>query len=232
MRILAGTSGYAYKEWKGVFYPEDLPNDQMLHSYAEKLPTVEINNTFYRLPSASVLQGWAEQVPEGFTFVIKASRRITHMKRLRDVGEPLSYLLSNLELLGEKLGPILFQLPPNLKYDEARLREFLDLLPVGTKAAMEFRHESWFSERVYEALSAKGLALCTADTEDGETPLLPTSKIGYFRLRRADYTDAALKQWAKRVKEGGYETAYVFFKHEDAGAGPRMAERFLRCAGG
>jgi len=232
MRILAGTSGYAYKEWKGIFYPEDLPNDQMLHSYAERLPTVEINNTFYRLPSASVLTQWSEQVPDGFTFVIKASRRITHMKRLRDVGEPLSYLLSNLEQLGEKLGPILFQLPPNLKYDETRLREFLDLLPPGTEAAMEFRHESWFNEPVYEALSAKGLALCTADTDEGETPLLSTSKIGYLRLRRADYTDGDLERWAKRIREGGYETAYVFFKHEDAGAGPRMAERFLRFAGG
>lgn len=232
MRILAGTSGYAYKEWKGVFYPDDLPNDQMLRAYAERLPTVEINNTFYRLPSTKVLQQWADQVPDGFTFVIKASRRITHMKRLHDVGEPLSYLLSNLEALGDKLGPILFQLPPNLKYDETRLREFLGLLPAGTKAAMEFRHPSWFTDAVYQALESHRVALCTADTEDGHTPGPPTASIGYFRLRREDYSDNDLVEWVTRIRDAGFETAYVFFKHEDAGAGPKMAERFGRIAGG
>lgn len=232
MRILAGTSGYAYKEWKGVFYPEDLPNDRMLGYYAERLPSVEINNTFYRLPSTKVLDQWAEQVPEGFTFVVKASRRITHMKRLRDVGEPLSYLLGNVQTLGPKLGPILFQLPPNLKCDEARLRDFLDLLPPTLEAAMEFRHDSWWTDAVYEALRSKGVALCAADTDDGETPVVPTGPLGYFRLRREAYDTESLTRWLGRIRDAGFKRAYVFFKHEDAGAGPKLAERFLDLANG
>lgn len=231
MRILAGTSGYAYKEWKGTFYPEDLPNDRMLRYYAERLPSVEINNTFYRLPSAAVLEQWANQVPDGFTFVLKASRRITHMKRLRDVGEPLAYLLGNVRTLESKLGPILFQLPPNLKRDEERLRDFLDLLPTGLQAAMEFRHDSWFTDAVYEALQRKGVALCAADTDDGETPVVATGSLGYYRLRRATYDTESLTRWLERIRDIGFERAYVFFKHEDAGAGPKLAQRLLELAG-
>src|SRR6266542_1192270 len=151
MRVLAGTSGYSYKEWKGSFYPEDLPASEMLRYYAARLPAVEINNTFYRMPKASLLSGWAEQVPDGFRFVLKASQRITHQKRLREAGEEGGYFFRVATTLGERLGPVLFQLPPNLKRDLPRLADFLALLPPASRSAFEFRHESWFDEEVFAA---------------------------------------------------------------------------------
>ena len=226
MQVLAGTSGYAYKEWKGSFYPEDLANDDMLRFYGEQFRTVEINNTFYRMPSEKVLVQWGERVPDGFRFVLKASRRITHMQRLKNVDDPLSYVVNNASLLGAKLGAMLFQLPPNMKRDMERLTAFLDLLPEGWPAAFEFRHESWFDEDVYEALRSRGVALCVADTDDGETPLVTTGKTGYVRLRREAYDDDALREWATRIASQPWEQAFVFFKHEDAGAGPALARRF------
>jgi len=230
MQVLAGTSGYAYKEWKGSFYPEALPNAGMLAYYARRLPTVEINNTFYRLPSKDTLLKWAEQVPQDFAFVLKASRRITHMKRLKDAAEPLEYLLTNAAVLERKLGPILFQLPPNMKKDVERLRGFLELLPDGLLAAFEFRHASWFEDDVYEALRERACALVVADTDDGTTPLQRTAPFGYLRLRREQYDDAALERWRDEVCSQSWERAFVFFKHEDAGMGPALAERFLRAA--
>ena len=226
MQVLAGTSGYAYKEWKGSFYPEDLANDDMLRFYGEQFRTVEINNTFYRMPSEKVLVQWGERVPDGFRFVLKASRRITHMQRLKNVDDPLSYVVNNASLLGAKLGAMLFQLPPNMKRDMERLTAFLDLLPEGWPAAFEFRHESWFDEDVYEALRSRGVALCVADTDDGETPFVTTGKTGYVRLRREAYDDDALREWATRITSQSWEQAFVFFKHEDAGAGPALARRF------
>jgi uncharacterized protein YecE (DUF72 family) len=226
MQVLTGTSGYSYKEWKGSFYPEDLASDDMLRFYGEQFRTVEINNTFYRMPSEKVLVQWGERVPDGFRFVLKASRRITHMQRLKNVDDPLSYLVNNASVLGAKLGAMLFQLPPNMKQDLERLGEFLDLLPKGWPAAFEFRHQSWFDEAVYEALRSKGAALCIADTDDGETPLVPTGNIGYVRLRREAYDDDALREWAARITSQPWEQAFVFFKHEDAGAGPALARRF------
>ena len=229
MRVLTGTSGFSYKEWKGSFYPEDLPADAMLRYYGERLPAVEINNTFYRMPKAELLSGWAEQVPDGFRFVLKASQRITHFKRLKDVSEEVGYFLRVAATLGDRLGPILFQLPPNLKKDLPRLSEFLDLLPAATRAALEFRHASWFEDDVFEALRARGAALCVAEDEDESlaAPLVATAGWGYLRLRRPDYGEADLQAWADRVRAQTWEEAYVFFKHEDAGAGPRLATQML-----
>lgn len=227
MRVLAGTSGYAYKEWKGSFYPEDQKNDGMLAFYANHFHTVEINNTFYRLPSKRVLQQWADQVPEDFSFVLKASQRITHHKRLKNADEPLGYLLENAQVLGAGLGPILFQLPPNMKKDLERLQDFLGLLPEGTKAAFEFRNLSWFEEDVYSALRSHGVALCVADTDDGTPQMEATAPFGYLRMRREQYDDAELRSWLDWVHKQDWDRAFVFFKHEDEGAGPVLANRFL-----
>jgi uncharacterized protein YecE (DUF72 family) len=226
MQVLVGTSGYSYKAWKGSFYPEDLPADEMLRFYGTRFRTVEINNTFYRLPSEKLLSGWAEQVPADFRFVLKASRRITHQKRLKDAGEPLGYLLESSSALAERLGPTLFQLPPNMKKDLARLVGFLALLPNRWPAAFEFRHESWFEDDVYEALGSRNAALCIADTDDGDAPVVSTADWGYLRLRRDRYTKRDLAAWAKRVRSQPWARAYVFFKHEDAGTGPKYAAEF------
>ncbi len=229
MQLHVGTSGYSYREWKGSFYPEKLSAKKMLAYYAERLSTVEINNTFYRLPKTSVLESWAEQVPEGFRFSIKASRRITHFTRLKpESAEPTAFLLSQLETLGERLGAILFQLPPNLKVDVDRLSAFLELLPEGTPAAFEFRHASWHDEAIHDVLRERGMALVCADTDDDEddAPIVPTAGWGYLRLRRPDYADEDLARWADRVRRAEWTRALVFFKHEDEGAGPRMAARF------
>ena len=230
MQVLVGTSGYSYKEWKGTFYPPDLKAAGMLSYYAERLSTVEINNTFYRMPTTSLLEQWSAQVPPDFTFVLKGSQQITHMKRLKDVAEPVDYFFRTAAVLGPKLGPVLFQLPPNFKKDVVRLRDFLALLPADRPVAFEFRHESWFDEEIYAALRDRGAALCAADTDDsGEegAPIVPTGPWGYLRLRRADYDDAALRSWVERVRAQPWERAFVFFKHEDAGKGPAMAAQFV-----
>ncbi|MFY9550489.1 MAG: DUF72 domain-containing protein [Thermoanaerobaculia bacterium] len=228
MRVLAGTSGFSYKEWKGSFYPEDLPADAMLRYYGERLPAVEINNTFYRMPKPALLEGWAAEVPEGFRFVLKASQRITHHKRLKDAGEEVAYFFQVAATLGGRLGPALFQLPPNLKKDLPRLADFLALLPEGSRAAFEFRHASWFQDDVFEALRARGAALCVAEDEELATPLVATAPWGYLRLRRQDYDDGAVGAWAEKIRGQSWGEAFVFFKHEDAGAGPRLAAELLR----
>ena len=234
MELHVGTSGYSYKEWKGPFYPEDLSNKDMLSYYGERLRAVEINNTFYRLPKTSVLEAWAEQVPDGFRFSIKASRKITHFTRLKSGSrDPTEYLLSTLGALGDRLGVLLFQLPPNFKKDVERFSEFLGMLPEGTPAAWEFRHESWFDDEVYDLLRGRGMALVCADTEEPEDdePIVNTASWGYLRLRRATYDDGDLERWAQSVAAQGWDRAFVFFKHEDAGAGPKMAARFAELAG-
>jgi uncharacterized protein YecE (DUF72 family) len=227
MQVFAGTSGFSYKEWKGRFYPEGLPNNEMLAYYSGRLPSVEINNTFYRLPRESVLEGWAEQVPADFKFVIKASRRITHFKRLKGAEEETGYLLRTVSVLGDRLGAVLFQLPPNMKRDLERLDAFLSGLGDPGRAAFEFRHASWFEDETYGCLRAHGAALCAADTDEEGAEIVQTAPWGYIRLRRMDYAEAALAEWASRVGDTGWERAFVFFKHEDDGAGPEMAERFL-----
>jgi uncharacterized protein YecE (DUF72 family) len=234
MQVYVGTSGYSYKEWKGTFYPEDLKAADMLRYYAERLTTVEINNTFYRMPKASLLENWAAQVGESFVFVLKGSQRITHMKRLKDAGDSVAYLFETAAVLGSRLGPVFFQLPPSLKKDAPRLRAFLDLLPADRPVAFEFRHESWFDDEVYEALRARGAALCAADTDesgDEGAPVVPTGGFGYLRLRRAAYSDADLMAWAEKVRGQTWDRAFVFFKHEDAGKGPAMAARFRQLIG-
>ena len=230
MKLYTGTSGFSYKEWKGPFYPEKIKNDEMLAFYATRLPTVEMNNTFYRMPRTSVLETWSGQVPAKFRFVLKASRRITHIKRLRNVEEEAKFLFDTIEALGRKLGVVFFQLPPNFKKDMERLEALLDMLP-KVAVAFEFRHESWFDDEVYEALKKKDCALCLADAEgDLDVPLVSTAKWGYLRLRRPGYTPAELKKWYKWVSEQKWKNAFVFFKHEDAGAGPRLAEKFQKLA--
>lgn len=233
MHIAAGTSGYSYKEWKGAFYPEDVPASGFLAHYATRLPVVEINNTFYRMPRADMLEKWRDQVPESFRFVLKASRRITHIKRLKDAGEECAYLYETASAtLGDRLGAFLFQLPPYSKKDIERLTSFLDALPDPSLAALEFRNDSWFDEETYACMRAKGVALCTADTDDDlrDTPIVSTADWGYLRLRRESYDDAALERWVRAIKSQSWSKAFVFFKHEDDAAGPLMAERFLTLA--
>ena len=232
MTVYAGTSGYAYKEWKGTFYPADLPNDAMLGHYAGRLPTVEINNTFYRMPRESVVLGWADQVSDGFRFVLKASRKITHFGRLKNVDSELGYFLQVSQVLGSKRGPSLFQLPPNFKLDLERLTTFLALIPRDWRAALEFRHASWFTPDVYAALRDRNVALCVADhgDEGAPTPFEPTADWGYLRLRREAYTPEELQEWMGRIQDAGWADAFVFFKHEDGAVGPAMAEQFLSLA--
>jgi uncharacterized protein YecE (DUF72 family) len=230
--LYAGTSGWSYDEWKGAFYPPELASGERLGFYAARLPAVEVNNTFYRLPRESVLAGWAEQVPDGFRFAVKASRRITHMRRLREVGEPTASLLHVLGALGDKLGPVLFQLPPNLKLDLERLDAFLALLPDGLRAAFECRHPSWSAPEVFERLRARDFAWVGADTD--EVPLdepISTASWGYLRLRRTSYTAEDLAAWSRRLRAAGWSDAHVFFKHEDAGTGPAYAAALLAASG-
>ena len=231
MNLYVGTSGYSYKEWKGPFYPEDLPDKQMLRFYGERFRSVEINNTFYRMPKDTVLEGWAKEVPEHFKFVLKAPQRITHIQRLKDAGDSVSYLIKTAAVLKERLGPLLFQLPPYLKKDAPRLRDFLASLPQEQQAAFEFRHESWFDEEVFALLRERRAPLCIAEAEDGvEVPFVSTADWGYLRLRRPDYGDPELKAWGQRIQSQGWKEAFIFFKHEDEGKGPLMAKRFLELA--
>ena len=221
-RLMAGASGYSFKEWKGTFYPSDLKTDDMLAWYSERLPTVEINNTFYRTPKTTVLESWAGATPVDFRFAIKASRRITHISRLKSesAAEPLGYLYRNLAALGAKRGPVLFQLPPNLKKDLPRLAEFLTLLPSGHAAAFEFRNDSWFGDDVYDALRGAGASLCFSEREDNAPPpLVQTAPWGYVRLRLEHYSDDDLKQWAARLDATSWQQIHVYFMHEPTAPG-------------
>jgi uncharacterized protein YecE (DUF72 family) len=231
VKILAGTSGYAFKEWKGNFYPQDLKEDGMLGYYASRFPAVEINNTFYRLPKENVLRDWAAQVPETFTFALKASQRITHYARLKGESASLvDFLLKNTATLGNRLGPILFQLPPNMQKDVTRFRGFLGLLPNDRRYVFEFRHESWFDDEVYDAMRERDIAMCIAEQEDFKCPVVSTSTWGYLRLHKLDYDESALVDWAKRVSGQRWNEAYVFFKHdetENGGSGPPAVSTFV-----
>jgi uncharacterized protein YecE (DUF72 family) len=231
VKILAGTSGYAFKEWKGNFYPADLKDDGFLGYYASKFPAVEINNTFYRLPKENVLLEWAAQVPETFTFALKASQRITHHARLKEESaSALDFLLKNTSKLGDRLGPILFQLPPNLKKDVSRFRGFLGLLPSDRRYVFEFRHESWFDDEVYDAMRERDIAMCVAEQDDFRCPMVCTSTWGYLRLHKLDYQSAELLEWAKNVSTQQWNEAYVFFKHdetENGGSGPPAVSTFV-----
>lgn len=227
MIVYTGTSGFSYKEWKGEFYPEDLPNTKMLAFYSSKLPAVEINNTFYRLPRRELLATWADDVPETFRFILKASRRITHFKRLNDAGELTEYMCSTASALGSRLGPILFQLPPNFPKDLGRLRNFMPVIAPGIRAAFEFRHPSWHDKEVFEVLAEHNAALCIAHDGEADAEIVPTADWGYLRLRAPGYTGEELDGWASGVRKQMWEEAFVFFKHEDDAAGPAMAADFL-----
>lgn len=228
MKLHVGTSGYSYKEWKGNFYPEDLPAKEMLSYYSRRLPAVEINNTFYRLPQASMIENWKGQVPAEFRFSIKATQRITHIKRLKNCADETKYLLETASLLGERLGVVLFQLPPNSKKDSERLKDFLSLLPSDKRAAFEFRHESWFDDETLDLLREKDCALVVSDTDEKPlTEIISTAKWGYLRLRKTSYELQDLADWMKRVQEQKWKEAFVFFKHEDEGIGPKLAAQFL-----
>ena len=227
MPTLVGTSGYSYPAWKGRFYPKDLPAKQFLQFYASRFSTVEINNTFYKMPSAELVQSWADDAPAGFTFAVKAPQRITHQKRLKECEEPLQELADAIERLGRKLGPILFQLPPNFKKDLPRLQAFLAVKPRRWRAAFEFRHASWFADDTYDALHAAGAALCIADTEDLSTPLVATAKWGYLRLRREDYVKSDIRKWQNRISTQPWDKAFVYFKHEDKAKGPTYASLLM-----
>jgi uncharacterized protein YecE (DUF72 family) len=236
MEIRVGTSGYAYKEWRGSFYPEKLRPAEMLRYHASRFSAVEINNTFYRLPERSTLERWTSEVPEGFVFVLKASQRITHRQRLApESKETVDAFLDAARGLGPRLGPLLFQTPPFFKKDVPRLRGFLDLVPREHPCAFEFRHESWRDEEVHETLRARNAALVCADTEaagEAGAPIVATADWGYLRLRRPDYDEAALAPWASRIRSQPWRHAYVFFKHEDGKplAWPAI-ERFMTLAG-
>jgi uncharacterized protein YecE (DUF72 family) len=223
-RVFVGTSGFSYPAWRGTFYPDDLPARDMLACYARKLPTVEINHTFHRLPTPALLTGWGRQVPAGFRFALKAPQRITHQLRLRDAGVLTREFCTVALRLGKKLGPLLFQLPPYLRFDAARLGDFLAALPPGIEAAVEFRSETWFTDETWALLEAHRTALCIADAETLSTPPVATAPFGYLRLRRQDYTAADLDRWAERIgSTSRWKRVYAYFKHEDRARGATLA---------
>ena len=231
MRICAGTSGFSYTAWKGSFYPVKLPAARMLAAYAGRLPTVEINATFYRMPQARTLAAWRAQVPPSFRFALKGSRRITHAKRLAGAAEEVSYFFRVAAELEGTLGPVLWQLPPGARKDVAVLRDFLELLPPGGRSAFEFRHGSWLSDDVLRTLADAGAALCIAEDEERSTPVVATARFGYLRLRRPDYDGVALGRWAEAVRAQPWDDAFVFFKHEEEAKGPAYALQFAGILG-
>ena len=224
--IWIGTSGYNYTEWKGSFYPRDLPASKMLPYYADRFTTVEINYTFYRMPTEKVTTSWAGSTPSGFRFALKASRRITHQARLRDCESMVDSFMTRARGLGPKLGPVLFQLPPYFRKDVAVLGAFLETVPPDTRAAFEFRHSSWHSDDVYELLKASNVALCITDSEKMTTPLVATAGHGYFRLRDERYQEADIARWGDTIASTAESSqdVFVYFKHEDEGKGPEFAK--------
>lgn len=229
MQLHVGTSGYNFPEWKGSFYPDKLPAAKMLEYYASKLQTVEINYTFYRMPTPKNVAGWAATVPESFRFVLKGPQRITHFARLKDIDENLRFFCETAAGLGTRLGALLFQLPPNFKKDTGRLANLLAQLAPGLRCACEFRHASWFADDVYELLRTYNTALCVADTDENTTPLVATADFGYLRLRDDGYDTGQVGEWVRKVRElgTGWQDAFVFFKHEGSAEGPRLAQQFL-----
>jgi uncharacterized protein YecE (DUF72 family) len=229
MKIFVGTSGFAHKEWVGPFYPGKIKAGEMLRYYGERLASVEINNTFYHMPKESVLTTWAEQVPQGFVFAVKAPQRITHIKRLRNVGDDIAYLFRSLATLGSKEGPVLFQFPATFRPHPELLQEALAMLPPGARCAFEFRNPGWLEQGVLEQLHAKGCSLCIADTDEVPVAsIVSTAGWGYLRLRRDNYTDADLAAWAERILDQPWDRAFVFFKHEGEEGGAEVAMRFRR----
>ena len=231
MKIFVGTSGYGYKEWQGKFYPAKISPKEMLRFYAARLAAVEINNTFYHMPTEPVLASWAGQVPDDFVFALKAPQVITHLKRLRDVDGETEYLFRTLSILDQKLGPVLFQFPKSFQVDRPRLEDFLALIPGHISCAFEFRSPSWLEDEILDLLRGKGYSLCTADADENPADkIISTAPWGYLRLRRSDYTEADLSQWLEKILAQKWEKAFVFFKHEGEAKGPEMAIRFRELA--
>ena len=233
MKIHVGTSGYGYKEWKGIFYPEKISPGEMLRFYGERLNAVEINYTFHHMPTERVITPWAEQVPDDFIFAFKAPQVITHVKRLKDVGEETEYLFKTLSVLGGKLGPVLFQFPGSFRANRPLLEEFLALIPAAMDCAFEFRSKTWFTDEILDLLRSRGRSLCIADFDEKPAQeIIGTAPWGYLRLRRSKYTEADLAQWLGRIAAQQWERAFVFFKHEEEGAGPIVGpETALRFRG-
>jgi uncharacterized protein YecE (DUF72 family) len=229
VELRVGTSGWNYTEWRGSFYPKDMKPAAMLPFYSDRFSTVDVNNTFYRMPTSKLVEGWAAAVPATFRFVLKAPQRITHFARLRDVDEPVRVFCDTARVLGARLGPLLFQLPPNFKADAGRLADLLVLLPPDVRAAFEFRNPTWFTDEIYTRLAARNAALCIADNDDGATPAVATADWGYLRLRATGYSDDDLRGWHATMRRIGerWRDAFVFFKHEDQGTGPALAARLM-----
>lgn len=230
MQVYVGTSGYNYPEWRGHFYPETLAAKAMFGFYAERFGTVEINYTFYRMPTARTIEGWRSQAPAGFRYVLKAPRRITHDRKLADCEDLVRSFCDLAAGLEAHRGPLLFQLPPTFRCDRGRLEAFLGWIPETARVALEFRHDSWLNEDVYQILAARKAALCVADVGDKTTPLRPTARHGYFRLRDEGYTPADLDRWTDAIaaRQADWDEVFVFFKHEDEGKGPEFAQAFVR----
>ena len=229
--IYVGTSGYSYKEWKGSFYPTNLSPKDMLAYYAERFKTVELNNTFYRLPKPNMIESWMAQVPKDFRFSVKASQGITHFRRLKDAAAATRTMLNVMSTFQDRLAAVLFRMPEDFEKDIERLETFLKALPADTRAVFEFRHPSWFDDEVLALLRSQNRVLCVSDRD--EMPLDHIDKTadwGYVRLRRVNYSDADLKTWAKRIKAHKWKVTYVFFKHEDKGTGPKLAAQFHELA--
>ena len=226
MNIWIGTSGFQYAEWKGIFYPEDLAAAKMLPYYAERLNTTEINYTFHRIPAPKTIENWNNQTPENFRFALKAPQKITHWSKLRDCSDTMRYFHDVASGLGEKLGPVLFQLPPNFQNDTFVLADFVNCIPSGVRAAFEFRHQSWFTDEVWDIFKSRNVALCIAETEDFATPQVSTADYGYLRLRREDYTSPDVERWTEFVKgrAADWKDTFIYFKHEEAGIGPKLAK--------
>ena len=233
MMTWIGTSGFQYSEWKGKFYPEDLPASKMLPFYAQRFNTTEINYTFHRIPAAKTIENWKQLTPENFRFSLKAPQKITHWSKLRDCADTMRYFHDVTSGLGFKLGPVLFQLPPTFKKDVLVLADFINCLPSGARAAFEFRHDSWFADDVWEVLRSGNVSLCIAETEDFCTPTVETADYGYLRLRREDYTSADVERWAAFVRQRGeqWQDVFIYFKHEEAGIGPKLAQQMMQLLG-
>jgi uncharacterized protein YecE (DUF72 family) len=227
MKLWIGTSGFQYAEWKGKFYPEDLATAKMLSFYADRFITTEINYTFHRIPAPKTIENWKTQTPEQFRFALKAPQKITHWSKLRDCADTLEYFLNVAAGLGDRLGPILFQLSPSFQKDADVLSSFLRELP-SLRAAFEFRHVSWFDEEVFDLLRSRNIALCIADTETIATPKKITADYGYLRLRRENYAKADIEGWADFIhKQENWTDAFVYFKHEESGVGPKLAQQMV-----
>jgi len=229
MKLYVGTSGYSYKEWKGSFYPEQITPQEMLSYYASRLPAVELNNTFYRMPRPDTIESWKSQVPADFRFSVKATQSITHYRRLKDAGAQTKQMLETVAAFGDRLGVVYFRLPEDMKKDLDRLETFLRELPAEIRIAFDFRHPTWFDDDVYELLRRYKRVLCVSDTD--ELPLDHIDKTadwGYLRLRRVNYSKADLTRWIERIRAQQWKTAFVFFKHEDEGTGPKLAAQFIK----